>query len=380
MLLPPKAEQLPEALRELAYRQAFSVRPPGDFDHDVEKLIQKINGEQASRKKSPIAVSKPKRPSEVAPTWRRLVLAGVAIVVAGAILAMIFFQSPNRSGSDDSSTSTKPPDASRASSSGQTAPAAANADGNFEGSRAGETREDNGLALPFVWITPGTFIMGSAANETGRSDDENQLQVTLTTGFWLGLHEVTQTEWRRVMRTEPWSGKPHVEARENYPATYITWEEATKFCETLTKREQIAGRLPSNWQFALPTEAQWEYACRAGTNTRFSFGDDDSLLGDYALYVKNASDAGKQEAHLTGQKKPNPWGLLDIHGNVWEWCRDWYGPTSQEARTPWGRKAAQAACSRAAAGSSPQSAVGRRTEADSRPASAAAIWASAWRR
>jgi formylglycine-generating enzyme required for sulfatase activity len=197
--------------------------------------------------------------------------------------------------------------------------------GTFGGTQAGQTRDDNSLKTKLVWIPPGDFTMGSPKDEIGRQDNEDQVQVTLTKGFWLGQHEVTQAEWRHVMQASPWRRQQYVKEGHDYPATYVSWHDAMKFCEKLTKQERSAGRLPSDWRYTLPTDAQWEYACRAGETSRFSFGDDDSDLGDYAWFLKNALDAGDKYAHAVGQKKPNPWGLSDMHGNVWVWCRDWYG-------------------------------------------------------
>jgi sulfatase modifying factor 1 len=194
----------------------------------------------------------------------------------------------------------------------------------FAGTRAGQIRDDNALGTKLLWIPPGDFTMGSPKNERGRSDDENQVQVTLTKGFWLGQHQVTEAEWQRLMQTTPWSGKHFVKEGDSYPATWVSWDDAVKFCEKLTESERDAGRLPAGWTYTLPTEAQWEYACRGGTKSRFSFGDDYSDLGEYAWFTKNAADVGEEYAHLVGQKKPNPWGLYDMHGNVWDWCRDVY--------------------------------------------------------
>ncbi len=137
-----------------------------------------------------------------------------------------------------------------------------------------------------------------------------------------------KAEWQRVMQTTPWTGKEYVKAGDDYPATYVNWNDAMTFCAKLTAQERRAGRLPSDWQYTLPTEAQWEYACRAGTTTPFSFGNDDSQLGDFAWWGGIYGDGNaksEQFAHKVGQKKLNPWGFSDIHGNVWEWCRDWYG-------------------------------------------------------
>jgi formylglycine-generating enzyme required for sulfatase activity len=196
---------------------------------------------------------------------------------------------------------------------------------SFVGTKAGQVREDNGLKMKLVWCPPGQFTMGSPNDEKGHLLDETQVPVTLTNGFWLGEHEVTQAEWKHVMKTSPWSGTIYVKEGDDYPATYLTWDDAMKFCEKLTETERGARRLPRGWKYTLPTEAQWEYACRAGTKSRFSFGDDESNLGDYAWFAKNAWHAGEKYAHLVGQKKPNAFGFYDMHGNQRDWCRDWYG-------------------------------------------------------
>lgn len=287
---------------------------------------------------------------------RSLILGSVAIVATVAVLlAITLLQKPNGARFDDPSRTAKRPSESSASSEKSLAtvsktqpkpndgarpsvppepraeapfkavsppPSTARADGQFDGSRAGQLRDVNGLKL--VWIPPGEFTMGSPKDEKDRDDDETQVQVTLTKGFWLGQHEVTQSEWQRLVQTMPWSGKANVKEGDDYPATYVSWDDAIKFCEKLTETEQDAGRLPAGWKYTLPTETQWEYACRGGTRSRFSFGDDESDLTEYGWFDKNGGDAGEKYAHQVAQKKPNPWGLSDMHGNVWEWCRDWY--------------------------------------------------------
>ena len=147
--------------------------------------------------------------------------------------------------------------------------------------------------------------------------------VTLTQSFGLGKYEVTQGEWMQVMTSQNWSGKANVEVGENFPATFVSWEDATEFCKKLTVTEHN-GKLPAGESYRLPTEAEWEYACRAGTTTAYSFGDDESKLGQYAWFSGNAYLVGEKYAHKVGMKKPNPWGLHDMHGNVCEWCSDWY--------------------------------------------------------
>ncbi len=126
------------------------------------------------------------------------------------------------------------------------------------------------------------------------------------------------------MRTTPWKGHPNVKEGANYSASYISWNDAAAYCQKLSESEGAAGRLPTDWQYALPTEAQWEYACRAGTTTRYHFGNDVTALSQHAWYDQNAINVGETYAHEVGQKLANPWGLYDINGNVWEWCRDRY--------------------------------------------------------
>jgi formylglycine-generating enzyme required for sulfatase activity len=209
------------------------------------------------------------------------------------------------------------------------------------GKQPGQGRDDNGLKMKLVWCPPGEFTMGSPKSEANRVDWEDQVEVTLTNGFWLGRCEVTQSEWKHVMGTEPWKDVPVNRGNEkatnygdDFAVAYINWESAMEFCSRLTEQEQKAGRVPDGWEYALPTEAQWEYACRAQTDTTFSFGDDEPKLGEYGWFAGNAALAGEKYPHEVGKKKPNPWGLHDMHGNVFEWCSDWWSFKLPGGRDP----------------------------------------------
>jgi formylglycine-generating enzyme required for sulfatase activity len=175
----------------------------------------------------------------------------------------------------------------------------------------------NKIGMTFNKLPAGTFTMGSPETEEGRYDDETQHKVTISKAFYMQSTEVTQGQWKGVMGTEPWKGKPTVKEGPNNAATYVSWNDAVAYCKKLSEKEGKTYRLP--------TEAEWEYACRAGTETAWSFGDDEKELGDYAWYKENAWELGEKYAHQVGLKKPNAFGLYDMHGNVAEWCHDYYG-------------------------------------------------------
>jgi formylglycine-generating enzyme required for sulfatase activity len=173
-----------------------------------------------------------------------------------------------------------------------------------------------------AWIKPGTFLMGSRADEPGRSSDETQHAVTLTKGFWMGVHEVTQREYVAVTGSNPSNFQSPVDT--NRPVEQVSYNSAVAYCAQLTTTERTAGRIPATWAYRLPTEAEWEYSCRAGgRTTRYGYGDDigGTVLPSYAWYSSNAAGM----THPVEQKLANAWGLMDMHGNVLEWCQDWNG-------------------------------------------------------
>jgi formylglycine-generating enzyme required for sulfatase activity len=170
-----------------------------------------------------------------------------------------------------------------------------------------------------AYIPPGTFRMGSPANEVDRMDSEGpQTVVMISRGYWMGRYEVTQGDYQALMGANPSSFK----GDPTMPVESVSWFDATNYCARLTERERAAGRIATNSVYRLPTEAEWEYACRAWFSTRFNYGDDPGYTGltNYAWYWDNSGST----SHPVGQKLPNSWGLYDMHGNVWEWCQDWW--------------------------------------------------------
>ena len=184
--------------------------------------------------------------------------------------------------------------------------------------------------LQMIWGEPGTFTMGSPTSEAGRGTDETQHQVTLTNGFYLGKYEVTQAQYETVMTGNPEGLNPKPSAwpnNDNRPVEKVSWNDAQIFLTRLNQMEQAAGRLPNGWKYALPTEAQWEYACRAGTTTIYSWGNSaTSTQANFKgtePYGGGASGPNLQQTRDVGQYAANPWGFYDMHGNVWEWVGDW---------------------------------------------------------
>jgi formylglycine-generating enzyme required for sulfatase activity len=171
--------------------------------------------------------------------------------------------------------------------------------------------------------------MGSPTNELERRPGEDQVQVTLTRGFWMGKFEVTQGDWKRVMGNLPGELTVELPAGDDLPVGNMNFAEAEGFCRTLTELARELGELPMDWEFRLPTEAQWEYACRAGTTTATAFGDQlSSKQANFKGEPYNGAEPGPSlgRAAKVGSYPANAWGLHDMHGNTFEWCRDWYHP------------------------------------------------------
>ncbi len=251
----------------------------------------------------------------------------------------------------------------------------------MEGSKPGQSRSDNEVKMPLRWCPPGEFIMGSPKDEPGRDDYETPHKVTLTKGFWMGETEVTQGQWLAVTNFSlsaqaqkmlddenlyPVNGKQMTlrdaskagdgmdviasvcaATAPNIPIYYVSWDDVTDFCIQLTIKERSSNRLPAGWRYALPTEAQWEYACRAGTTTATYAGNmkvlgenNAKVLNDIAWYGGNSSVGYKGAGWTTvnwpnqafpgkfagprrvGQHKANAWGLKDTLGNLYEWVAD----------------------------------------------------------
>jgi formylglycine-generating enzyme required for sulfatase activity len=178
----------------------------------------------------------------------------------------------------------------------------------------------NSIGMKLVLIPKGTFMMGSPKSEEGRQKDETQHEVTISKDYYLGVHEVTQAQYETVMGKNPSHFQGAIVGNENadLPVENVSWDDAVEFCKKLSDlpEEKKAGRV-----YRLPTEAQWENACRAGSKTAYLFDDEEGLLPEYGWFNRNSS----RRTHTVVLLEPNAWGLYDMHGNVWEWCSDWYG-------------------------------------------------------
>ena len=177
----------------------------------------------------------------------------------------------------------------------------------------------NSIGMKFAWIPPGSFVMGSPQAEKQRNDSETQHKVTLTKGFYMGVHLVTQEQWQEVMGKNP----SQLTGDKNLPVDTVAWGDCQAFIKKLQEKD------PDKKAYRLPTEAEWEYACRAGTTTPFHFGDTISTV--QANYDGNFAYGAGKKGICRGKTTPvdtfpaNAWGLHDMHGNLWQWCQDWYG-------------------------------------------------------
>jgi formylglycine-generating enzyme required for sulfatase activity len=201
----------------------------------------------------------------------------------------------------------------------------ARAQSDMRGRKPGDGREIEGIR--FCWCPAGRFVMGSPSSEPERRPGEDQVTVTLTRGFWMASTETTQGQWQRVVGKLPGELTDELPAGADLPVGNVNFAEAEAFCAALTAAAHRSGALPETWEVRLPTEAQWEYACRSGTITATAFGN--------ALSSKQANFKGKpynggepgpslNRAAPVSSYPPNAWGLYDMHGNTFEWCRDWY--------------------------------------------------------
>ncbi len=284
----PEKATLPRGMKTLPDLNAAEVRSGPDFQTHLDRLIRGLDTIlKAGRKNSPT------KPSD-----------GSA-------------SQPNRQAAAEA-----PPSPLRARSSGSDAKRRS-ATEQSESDTSAEVSQRKSMDLDLKLIPAGEFMMGSPESDnSARSTEQPQHPVKLTQPFYLGIHVVTQGQYATVMEDRPWHGREHVIDHPDCPATYVTWDDALAFCRKLGEQDGADYRLPS--------EAQWEYACRCGDATIYSFGNGAAELGEHAWYDGNAWDIGEAYPHAVGLKRPNPWGIYDMHGNVWEWCSD-YWSTEYEA-------------------------------------------------
>ena len=293
-------------------RRLLELRPDRA---DVRKLHCQLEEREAHRQNE-LAPPQTKAPSQrrwLPKSWPRFAGLAVAAVIMFAGLTKFGLVSP------------------LVSESGPGNSQAGSGSSSWAGSHAGEIKRLRlgEIDIPLAWCPLGKFVMGSPIDEAGRDADEDQVTVELTRGFWLGQTEVTQELYQSVMRTNP-SGIRGTGSQR--PVEQVSFDDAIEFCSRLTTILQEQQALLPEWRVTLPTEAQWEYACRAGTTTTYHFGPTAAELSLYAWTRENSRD----ETHDVGLKRPNKWGLYDMHGNVSERCADWFGKPLQGGRDPIG--------------------------------------------
>ncbi len=170
----------------------------------------------------------------------------------------------------------------------------------------------NSAGIQLVLVPAGEFLMGS---KSGDEDEKILRKHQIKNPFYVSKYEITQSQWKKIMRTEPWLAQGNAQVGDRFPAVYVNWLEAREFIARLNKLERCSC-------YHLPTEVEWEYAARAGTVSSYSFGNNPRLLDQFAWYAGSISN--RRFARSVGKKQANPWGLYDMHGNVWEWVADWH--------------------------------------------------------
>ncbi len=202
----------------------------------------------------------------------------------------------------------------------------------FVGKSLGASTTIGPYSLAMRWIAPGKFEMGSPKTEVGREKNESRVKVSLSEGFWISETEVTQELWKSIMKTEPWQPKVK-QVGPKFPATCVSWSDCQEFVRRLSTKARRDKLIPNHWEFSLPTEAQWELACRGGSDSAFAFGEDLGELDKYAWYKKDDTSENFF-AREVAKKKPNAYGLFDMHGNAMEWCLDSYSEQPMGGTNP----------------------------------------------
>jgi len=364
----PSADALPPSISQLSYLHGVTIDLGTDFHAHVTRLIEKLDRHQVVEETTPsqpVAASPEPapeaEPEPVAVTEQPSQPEPAAVSPEPAVEA-----APTPASAPSSTSSPEPSSESSPSKSkpgvlfgvlGGVAPIVALAVGlpaltGGDSAAGGPPPVDktppfepvSSAGLELVWCEPGDFSMGSPESEEDRDDSERQHEVTFSDGFWIASYEVTPETWLQVMEELP---PGFTGGTSSKPLHSVSWQEAMEFCKQLTQQEQAAGNLPEGWIYTLPTEAQWEYACRAGTETPFSFGE--VLRGEQAncngTYPYGTEEEGTDlgEPAAVGSYEPNPWGIYDMHGNVAEWCLGWFGEYPKgEVTDPGGAKNGQA--------------------------------------
>ena len=310
VILTQTADEIPGIPKYMnnAILRAMSKNPEERFASCTD-FVDTLEGKKGKGKGTKVNFN------DVGKVWKYLAIAAfVALTVMAG--AYVFQGSPKQYGGNTSSSNN-----SSTTSSSETYVSSGN---SSEIQFNGTVLLPDGVKLEMVKIKAGSFWMGSPKNESGRDSGEILHKVKLTKDYWLGKYEVTQAQWKAVMGNNPSRSK-----RDNRPVEKVSWDEAKSFCDQLNER--YAGKLPHGYKFDLPTEAQWEYACRAETTTAYSYGDSsDTVKMNYLGHFPCGPHAAKgvfrgRTVDVGSLGYKNAWGLYDMHGNVREWCRDLYG-------------------------------------------------------